>query len=413
MKYSNTLRNSVFTLIASVSACAVPAIGFAATDVTPDVRVGASYLNVKRFGESSRDDDIGGRIDARIRLESVEQDSNLVIRARILQTFLEEELEELEREEQRITLAWEKLFQRGAFRFGANYLRKDLFSSEFEDAVSDPEVDPDPGDDGVGLADSGTRSRVTIDLGFDRQLAERYKFVFDFRYQDTQFDVDSLSSRVDFNESFLATGLQVSSSERTSLTFLVGGRYYENDDDLEVDSFRGDLRLQHQLSETAEVYAQVGYESLTGKVPGESSEDENIVPFLVGISSLGDTTRYSLDIQRSARSVSTGNFRERTRVSVRSIFKMSPRLSGEIGLSGVEDKSLQSGIQSSTRRFFSGKLELDWAMGERWFIGFQYFRNQQDFSGSFDPIGAIDSRDEVFLNVRYRGLSRFGNTGGR
>jgi hypothetical protein len=83
---------------------------------------------------------------------------------------------------------------------------------------------------------------------------------------------------------------------------------------------------------------------------------------------------------------------------------MTEKFSVELGLTAYRDEQLGSQGTSGERTYFAGMLDLDWALSQRWSLGLEYFHNQQDFSGIAAPATALKSRDELFLNFRFRGL---------
>ena len=110
----------------------------AATIVQPDVRAGASHINVNGYSNGQDVSETGGQIDAELRIAMVDQRGSFSIVPKIMSTYYPGN-NLLEREEQQLTLDWTRLFQTGDSHFVVDFSRKDLFSSEFEDANADPD----------------------------------------------------------------------------------------------------------------------------------------------------------------------------------------------------------------------------------------------------------------------------------
>ena len=162
---------------------------------------------------------------------------------------------------------------------------------------------------------------------------------------------------------------------------MIGGRRYDGDNDAQVDSYTGDLRADIVISESMDAYFGAGYERLDGTQNGTDLGTESVIPIEIGVNKRTERTHYNLAIGRFVRPGSTGEFRERTSASFRLKRSMTERFTVELGLAAYLDGQIGSQGSPGERTYFSGKLDLDWALSRRWSVGFEYFNNQQDFSG--------------------------------
>lgn len=378
----------------------------AATDVTPEIRVGVSHIDVESFGAVESVSDSGAQVEAEIKIRSAGPRGSFTLTPKVMQTFYGE-ADILEREEQRLTAEAQRLFQTAKWNITLDYSRKDLFSSEFDDLNADPDDDPVDVDNSSGQVGDGTRDRISLGTSLQKALSERTDYVLDIGYQDTSYDQNGGTSRVDFDQLWLDTGIRLNVTERTSYTFTAGGRQYDNDNDFEVDSVRAYMRIDTELSERLSFFARFGYERLEGSQGGIDLEDESIVPVEAGLVLRSELMHYRIEAHRVVRPVSVGEFRDRIRLSFRVARQFSPRFSGEFGISGLEEERLGGTSSDVSRRYFSGKLDLEWALSAVWFLGFEYFHNRQDFDDVVGTLTAVESRNEAFLNIRYRGRDRF------
>ena len=95
----------------------------AATVVQPDVRAGASHIDVNGFSSGQDIKETGGQIDAEVRIAMVDQRGSFSIVPKIMSTYYNGN-DLLEREEQRLTLDWTRLFQTGDSHFVVDFSRK-------------------------------------------------------------------------------------------------------------------------------------------------------------------------------------------------------------------------------------------------------------------------------------------------
>lgn len=411
MNNKNKKPNLTHSLSASIGAATllVASAGHAASSVVPEVRAGGSHIDVTGVDSSQSVSDTGGSIDASVKFTWSDERGSFVVTPRIMQTFYQDN-EGLEREEQRIDAVWRRLFERGSFSMNASYSNKDLFSSELEDATSDPGGSIGPDGPDSGLVGDGTRDRIVLGGLLDRKLSEKSDLLLNFTYSDTGYDENGVSSRVDYDQLMLDAGVRFALSPRTRLSLSAGGRRYDSDDDVEVDSARGQLRVDHTFSETLKGHVSAGYERLDGEQMGVDLGEETIVPIEAALMMTGERTRYTLGVSQYAQAVSTGQFRDRSQLYLRMAHQFSQKFSMQLGLKANRDEPLSDAGVNQSRDYFSGKLDLDYKFGRRWSVGMELYFNEQDFDGFVPSAGAVESRNEIFLNVRYRGLDRLAGT---
>lgn len=381
-----------------------PVAVHAATVIQPDIRVGPSYISVDRSSGGEDLSEGGGQVDARVRFAFVDEVSSIVFIPKIMQTLYSGN-ESLEREEQRATILWDRKYQTGNSSLRFDYSRQDLFSAELEDFNTDP--DTDPGGSDSGLVGQGTRDRLFVAGDFAKQISQTGDLVFDVSYADIEYDEDgATSSRVDYSQLLLSAGYRHHFTDRTALSLTGGGRRYEGDNGVKVDSYRGDIRIDWTLSELSNAYVTAGYEQLSGSQGSADLDDSRIVPFTLGIEKRSERTQYGIEIGRYARPVSTGQFRDRLQAVIDMQYQLTQRMTLSLGIVANREEQLADTGLDSERDYYSGWIDLDWALGSRWSAGLEYNANQQDFSGLDAPSDFIDSRQEIFLSIRYRGLDR-------
>ena len=397
-----TNRKTFIQAVVLVSMCVFMTLtAEAATVVQPDIRIGASYIKVETFGPGQGQSDSGGQIDASIRLAYLDDRTTFSFTPKLMQTYYSGS-GSLEREEQELSLAWSRLFKTGDSNIRADYSRKDLFSSEFEDFSPEPDV----GDNQSGVVGQGTRDRFSIRGGFSKQLSGRGDLVADFTYLDNQYKDTGSVNRVDFDQATLSAGYRFRRSERFSVRATAGGRQYNGNNNIEVDSINGEVRAEWKWTEVRNIYLGIGFESLDATLQGQSIGSEDIIPFEFGVVTQTERTMYNFNLARYARPVSTGEFRDRLRASFQLQREISQRLTFLLGIAAYREDDLADTGGSNSRDYITGNIDIDWSLGPKWSLGLEYFHNEQRFDGVILSPDAIKSRDEFFLNIRFLGLDR-------
>ncbi len=380
----------------------------AAVEVQPDIRVGASHIYVDTVAGDQSVSETGGQIDAEIRFAFFDERGEFAIVPMVSQTFYKES-DSLDREEERVTLLWNREYRTGDVDLLLDFSRLDMFSSEFEDVNTDPIGGDGSAGSDSGIVGLGTRDQIQFAGSLAKQVSRRSSLLANFDAVDVHYDEEQGASRIDFSQLLLTAGWRLQVSERSSWTVLAGGRDYAGENDVDVRSYRGDLRFETELSPKLVFFAAAGFESLEAEQLGLEIASEDVVPFAIGFRSTAERTRYRLTVDRIVTPISTGRFQERTRALFMIDHELTQLLTVSFGVIGYRDEQLNSSVSGNDRDYIGTTLDLDWALGRRWSLGFEYYRNEQDFSDPDSNPNEIRSRDELFLNLRYRGLSKSGS----
>ncbi|MDH4049071.1 MAG: hypothetical protein OEW68_15185 [Gammaproteobacteria bacterium] len=404
MKSEHRLPRYQSAILAVFSLQAIPGATEAASEFLPDVKLGANYINAESFEASDSVNDWGGNIDARLDYLWFDERGRFVISPRISSTQYGT-AQELDRDSKSLGIGWTRSYATAEASLGINYSRLDLVSSEFGTVTIDPDGEVDAGSEDSGIVGNGDRDRIGINGLLAKNLSQRGDIVFAVDYLDNTYNEDGPETRIDFSQGIGSVGWRWRPDERTALTFSGGARQYDADNNVNVDSSRVEAMYERSLSETSNFFAAIGYEQLDGQQGSADLGSDDVVPFRIGASRDSLLGTYSIELAKFVNPVSTGRFDERTQLTLLAERSFSERLTGAIALVAYQAKALGVNSTQADRDFFSGRMEMYWAMTSKWYLGVEFYHSQQDFS---DLVSGADTkvRSEVFFNIRYKSQSR-------
>ena len=396
--------------------CTVLGVAHEATaqgwEFVPDVDVAASRLDNPRLqvddteGTSSR-----VVLDARVRAQNYGQRGFFYLEPRVrADIYRDDEDSDLDGDDLflRSAAQYRWTSARAGVSFNANQVS--ILRSEIIDAIPDDPDEDDPIDVETGELQEfdQDRTRYTIRPFTEIDISERSSFRFMAGYTDVSYSGPPIPNRSDFQSTELSVGITRRVDERTQVQARVFTTAYEADINANsTDSVGVEGVFTRPLSETWTFTLSAGVQrnefSFVDGTEVVDNADTNPT-YGLRFRKRSERTAWNIDLQRRINPNGNGFVVVRDELRLFVDRKLTPRLSGSLGLRFFDTGSVGDVRQGSDREDGRFESRLEWALTQRFLINGGVNFTSREFTNQ----GADADSNEIYIGFTYRGLARAG-----
>lgn len=342
----------------------------------------AAYISEEDIDGSSSL--VGAGLDARRATER----SEVFVNPRVeLKRFLEDELQELDQESYFLDMGASRTMERSGLGIRGRFSEQPAYQSELDDAIPDDPDDPLPSGGGDLTVRDDKQQTMQIQPTWDYKVSPRDSISLRGRFLDVGYDGDSaVTGRYDYADTSLRTVWERQIAARHAL--LVSGEIgsYSADSsqpgvDSQSDYYGGSLGYRWLATQTGTMQVNLGTTQTDLQVDDpvfctDPDEIEAGIPCRfedTASTFTGDVswrvrtplTRINLGLGSSVNPTSRGTQKRRLESRLIVNRKFTERLSGNFGLVGYRQESMDSATDD-VRDYISSQVEAEWMMTPNW-----------------------------------------------
>ena len=416
MKSHESARALSACLVAGC-ACVSSGRAYAEWEIIPDVTLEAEMNDnpaLNAIGSTqSQFIDQGSRLlaDASVRIRNAKPRGEISFEPRVRgDTYAEEEAQVLESTDFFLRSTGVQRGQTVRLGYSADFAREQIVGIEFLDtAPTDPTAD-DPSE--VATTQPGLneeRTRVGIAPYVEIAMNSRNTVILDGHLIDVDYASDQIAAtgRTDFLERSIGGEFRRAlGDQRGSFGVHVFATGYEATSNANTTDTRGiDLIYSRTMSELWSWNASIGTQrsDFAVNTGGRRVRGTDETPtYAFGVTKRGERSTMHSELVRRMSPDSMGFVAPRDEIRVGWTRRMSDRVSGRLGLRGINAEGVPT-VVGSNRQYGRIELGLDWALRPTWSFVASYAYAK---SSSEVTIGDAADSNAFTLGVRYHGRER-------
>ena len=375
--------------------------------VTPEVELGAQWIDNPRLREDTETNSIaGGLVDAALAVRRNTETSSFLLRPAVIVYRYgddgEDEATNEDSESYFLDLDTSGQGRRNAWRLRGNYRQQQVFHgettpSDFDDLIGDD------GQTGTGRTfERRQRDLWRIQPGYTMEFTELTSLALDAGYVDVSYDVQQEGEAVDYNSTRLDAALIRELSPYNQVELGVYGMRYDPEvAERGSDSVGGSIRYQQSTSDISTFFIEVGAQEAQSNSISDPDVEISETSFLwnIGYVRQLEVTRWRFDLGQDVTPSGTGRLVERDQYRVAMQHQLQPRWL--LDLSAVylaTDAVADEGVTSSDRDYAQARGSLGYQLTRSWTVQGLYSFTWQDFADI--PGDAMEH--EVRLSLIYQ-----------
>lgn len=352
---------------------------------TPEIEIGAHYVDNPRLEESGDTDSItGGLLDVAGALRRNSETSSVLFRpAAAIYRYSGDTNEDSEA--YFLDFNANKQGQKSNWRFRGNFRQQQVYqgettSAEFDDIGVDDSVQTGSG----RIFERRQRDMWRLRPGVTFDLTQRTALEFDVNYLDVQYDSQELGEAVDYTNSRADAAIVRALSEDSDLTFGVFASRYEPDEQRrETDSTGVRVRYGKQVSNISSFFIEVGAQdsNIQSAVDPQDETSESSFLWNIGYDRQLEVTHWRFDIGQAVTPSGSGFMVERDLYRVIMRRQLQPRWALELSAVAMNTDTLgDDALTVNDRDYLQGQASLEFQMTRSWAVEGLYGYTYQDFT---------------------------------
>lgn len=315
----------------------------------------------------------GAEADAAVTFRTIDPRTTFEITPRVRATYFPDESDEDSNDYFLTALVSDTTPRR---RSGAtlDLSREDVVRSELPSAdIGGGLGNPDDVDSGR-IVQRNRRDLIRVLPYFEYDISQRWRFDFEARYIDANYDETLEGFQEDFTEAGIATGAGIRLSPRSTL--LLRGTYAKFETGVDADAYGAHLEWSTDFSPTSTFYVRLGGQETE---PDGGEKDSNVI---AGIGGRWQSQRNTLfvDLTRTVGPVSAGTIVERHQLRFRLNHDISERVSSVLGARFSRDESIDAASTYPKREYATAEAGIEWRIQRQFALTATYNYRWQEYS---------------------------------
>jgi opacity protein-like surface antigen len=303
----------------------------------------------------------------------------------------------LDADDQEIRADGEWNSERIQYSINGSFLRQNTAVTELEDTGA--------------FADIARRVTKSINPEASYSLTQTTSLVIGAGYTDVEFPGIVPVGLTEFDTRFANFGVTHNIDARTQLSLTYAYSIFESENTAlldtgnDIDTSSLNFRIDRSWAETWQIFAGLGFRKSNFSTDDGSGDinrnDDTGLLYDFGVMREFETVSINFLANRQTEPSAIGTLNERTTFRLIANKDLSERLSLNMNLTWLENKSVDDLNNTNDREFWSSTLGASFRLTRNWFITGDYRHRDQKFD-TFDG-GADANSDAIIIGIRFNG----------
>lgn len=366
--------------------------------ITPKVSFGGEYDDNFRFTTAGDDGVTGSSVAPEINFNRAEPDGTVSIGAQLKYTQYDNE-EVSGTAVQYLTLKSDHKTQRSQWRFNGVMKSDTTLTTITDSTVPVDDTETPPQDVDAGLVEvSVRRNQLSLDPSWRYALSRLTSLQLGYGLNDVSYSNAGGTDLVDHRSHRVNARINFQMDESNIVGMTAQYSYFRAPDtDSRTDNISLAATVDHKFLEDLKSNVKVGYRETKITSTTDESKSDGVV-LNAGITKQETRlTSYNISLQRDIRSSGAGVEVQSDSLTIRLNHRMSPRLSTSLSVNAFDNETLEVGVSSVDRVYYSAEPGVRWSMTRDWTINGSYAYRWQ--KRDMDTLTA--ESNAVFVSIDY------------